>query len=196
MIFSCLFVSGSRDRTVQVWDATTGKHVLTYRGHSLDVFAVAWSPDGKRIASGGADKLVQVWDASSGKLMLTYSEHYSHVTTIAWSPDGKRIASGEDQIILPVGSTATAVTHKPTPKGGKSEHPTPTVGNKTTATPTTAGSTVQVWEVVEGGSIFIYRGHIGGVNAVTWSPDGGSIASAGGDKTVQVWQAVYGNRWL
>ncbi len=53
--------SGSRDQTVQVWDAADGGNVYTYRGHSAWVTAVAWSPDGKRIASGSRDQTVQVW---------------------------------------------------------------------------------------------------------------------------------------
>jgi eukaryotic-like serine/threonine-protein kinase len=48
---------------VQVWDASSGGNVLTYKGHSSAVEAVVWSPDGKRIASGGYDKTVQVWSA-------------------------------------------------------------------------------------------------------------------------------------
>ena len=52
------------DDTVQVWDAVDGGQVYTYRGHSSCVNAVAWSPDGKRIASGSGDDTVQVWEAS------------------------------------------------------------------------------------------------------------------------------------
>ena len=55
--------SGSSDGTVQVWDATTGQHIFTYRGHSGSVNTVAWSPDGTRIASGGNNETVQVWQA-------------------------------------------------------------------------------------------------------------------------------------
>jgi eukaryotic-like serine/threonine-protein kinase len=65
--------SASADGTVQVWDALTGEHAYTYRGHAdyywghftsgVSVYAVAWSPDGKRIASGGSDNTVQVWTA-------------------------------------------------------------------------------------------------------------------------------------
>src|SRR5947209_14681649 len=64
-----------------------------YRGHSNGVSAIAWSPDGKRIASASYDKTVQVWDAATGHLFFTYRGHANWVIAVAWSPDGKRIAS-------------------------------------------------------------------------------------------------------
>jgi WD40 repeat protein len=51
------------DSTVQIWEAMTGKHRLTYIRYTGDVNSVAWSPNGKRIASGGSDERVQVWQA-------------------------------------------------------------------------------------------------------------------------------------
>jgi WD40 repeat protein len=55
------------DNTVQVWQAATGRQIIVYKGHSATVVSVAWSPDGKEIASGNADNhgnnTVQVWEA-------------------------------------------------------------------------------------------------------------------------------------
>jgi hypothetical protein len=51
---------------VQVWDARTGRKLLTYRGHSDYVHALSWSPEGRCIASVGYDGSVQVWDATTG----------------------------------------------------------------------------------------------------------------------------------
>src|SRR5258708_3388337 len=70
--------------------------VTAYHGHTSMVFAVAWSPDGTRIASGGNDSTVQVWDARTGQRLVTYPGHLGTVYTLAWSPDGTPIASGSD----------------------------------------------------------------------------------------------------
>ncbi len=58
--------SGGMDTTVQVWDATTGKHVFIYRGHALTVAALAWSPTGQFIASASSDGTVGFWQPLKG----------------------------------------------------------------------------------------------------------------------------------
>src|SRR5947209_3918552 len=71
-----------------------GTTFYIYRGHSSSVFGVAWSPDGKRIASASLDGTVQVWDDTTGNHALIYRGHAGPVFSAAWSPNGKQIASG------------------------------------------------------------------------------------------------------
>ena len=103
-------VSFASNGGVRIWDATSGKRVLTYAGHSqsVDLSALAWSPDGKYLASGGTDQIVQIWDATIGDTLLTYQGHAREpampdlafpyaITALAWSPDSTHLASGAAQ---------------------------------------------------------------------------------------------------
>ena len=88
----------SSGNSVKVWDATTGQTLVTYNGNGFDgqTYALAWSPDDKRIASGGDGiyhNYARVWDASTGQMIVMYHGHSDIVFDVAWSPEGSMIAS-------------------------------------------------------------------------------------------------------
>lgn len=80
------------NNTVKVWNATTGQTILTLPDAHGQSYALAWSPDGTRLATSDG-KLVRVWDAASGKPLLQFTGHSDDVFALAWSPDGTLIAS-------------------------------------------------------------------------------------------------------
>jgi WD40 repeat protein len=169
--------------------------LYTYRGHSASVNAVAWSPNGMRIASGSNDGTVQVWDAANGGHVYTYHGHADRVVAVAWSPDGTRIASGSDDNTAQVWDSANgrhlyayrghtdavwSVTWSPDGKRIVSGS-----GNIDTGR---GDTTAQVWDAADGGHVTIYLGHSGPVWTVAWSPKGTLIASGSADMTVQLWR--------
>jgi WD40 repeat protein len=87
-------VSGSRDKSVRVWDVSTGKVQSVLEGHTSGVSSVAFSSDGTHIVSGSEDQSVRVWDVSTGKVQSVLEGHTSWVTSVAFSSDGTRIVSG------------------------------------------------------------------------------------------------------
>jgi WD40 repeat protein len=80
----------------------------TLAGHSSWVNAVAFSPDGKQIASGSYDETIKLWDARTGDLQKTLAGHSSWVTAVAFSPDGKQIASGSYDVTIKLWVVANA----------------------------------------------------------------------------------------
>ena len=167
-----------------------------YRGHSASVGTVAWSPDGKRIASGSNDSAVQVWDATNGGHVYTYRRHADHVNAVAWSPDGKHIASGSDDVTSQVwdavngrhilayrGQTDAIWSVAWSPDGKRIVSGSGNIDNGR------GDTTAQVWDGTNGGPILIYRGQSGPVWSVAWSPDNTRVASGSADRTVQVWRA-------
>ena len=91
-------VTGSWDQTAKVWEAASGRELLTLKGHSAPIWSVAFSPDGQRIVTGSEDQTAKVWEAASGKELLTLKGHSAPIWSVAFSPDGQRIVTGsEDQ---------------------------------------------------------------------------------------------------
>lgn len=81
-------------RKVPSMEDTWASQIQTLAGHSNYVTTVAFSPDGKQIASGSRDHTIKLWNTVKGDLQMTLEGHSSGVVTVAFSPDGKQIASG------------------------------------------------------------------------------------------------------
>ncbi|KAG6329275.1 hypothetical protein ID866_9814 [Astraeus odoratus] len=91
-------VSGSRDKTIRVWDAHTGCQIGSpFEGHTDSVCSVAFSPDddGRWIVSGSDDNTIRVWDVHNGsQIGSPFEGHTDSVLSVAFSPDGRWIVSG------------------------------------------------------------------------------------------------------
>ncbi|MEP0763419.1 MAG: WD40 repeat domain-containing protein [Chloroflexota bacterium] len=177
--------------------------LATLRGHTDDVEAVAFSPDGGRIASGSSDETIRLWDATSGASVLTIDAQETGariwVRDIAYSRDGTHLIScsalmaarqpagtirlwdartGQLMLTIPSGSTAAIAVN---PDGtilasGSSEE----------------DGTVSLWDAASGESQATLTDHTDYITDVAFSPDGTVLASASGDGTVRLWDTATG----
>jgi WD40 repeat protein len=182
---------------------------VTLRGHTNSVNGVAFSPDGKRLATASADHTAKVWDTESGKELFTLRGHTNSVNGVAFSPDGKRLAtasedqtakvwdaeSGKELFTLrdsgPVYSVAFSPDGKRLATASKAFSP----DGKRLAT-ASADDTAKVWDAESGKELFTLRGHSSSFFDVAFSPDGKRLATASEDQTAKVWDAESGKELL
>jgi WD40 repeat protein/tRNA A-37 threonylcarbamoyl transferase component Bud32 len=181
-------VSGSRDKTAQVWHAHTGDRVFTYKNHSSYVYGVAWSPDGKRIASTSFGN-VHVWDATSGDNRLLYREHSLWVYAVAWAPAGLMLAScgADGEVHLWDAQRGESICKY---QGYSRAVRAIAWSHDIHSARLLVGcedAMLYCWEVARSSNPVLYQGHKKEITAVAWSPDGKQIVSGGRDKTVKVW---------
>ena len=196
--------AAGEDGTVHVWEADAGwkEHVL--HGHSGKVFSVAFSPDG-RPASASADHTVKIWDVAAEKEVFTLRGHNDVVRSVAFSADGRRLASGGDDRVVKVWDAATgreerSLTGQPgavhavafSPDGKRLAAATAALKRVLTVD---SGATV-VWNLETGQTVLTLRGYRGDVRAVTYSPDGKRLVSAGADGWLKLWEPTTGQEIL
>jgi WD40 repeat protein/predicted Ser/Thr protein kinase len=187
-------VSGSKDKTVQVWEASTGRTTLTYSNHMREVCCVAWSPLGDRIASSSFGA-VHIWSVASGECFLQYHEHDSWVHAVVWSPASFAMAScGADRkVSLWETRKGDVLRRYPGFPGAVRAIAWFNDAHTTKLLAGCEDANLYCWEVTNPSKPLTYRGHIREVTCVAWSPDGQKCVSGSGDKTVKIWDVATGH---
>jgi len=195
-------VSGSSDKTVRLWDVGKGTEVRALSlpgppagakpipGMPCQVFAVAFSPDGKAVAAGGGDGLSEagemvLWDAGTGKLLrrlLGADEH--EVFSVAFSPDGKLLAGGTTAGSIRLFDVRTGEVRREFRGGDQLRGLAISPDGRTLAA--AIRKEVKLWDVGTGELKRTLRGHGNWVGSIAFSADGKALASGGSDG-VRLW---------
>ena len=183
---------GSRGATIQLWDADTGKHLRTLKGHTHAVVSVLFSPDGSRLASGGWDHTIRLWDLDKGKHRRTLNGHRNHVWSVAFSPNGRIIASGSsDDTIQLWDADAGELLRTLTRPSAVSVFSVAFSPDGSTIASGSLDNTISLWEVDTGKHLRKPKGHTEKVSSVAFSPDGHTLASGSWDGTVLLWEVAF-----
>ncbi|WP_328966904.1 nSTAND1 domain-containing NTPase [Streptomyces sp. NBC_00239] len=162
-------------------------------GHAYNVYAVAFSPDGRTLASGSSDATVRLWDTTTGKSRATLDHGDLAVVSLTFSPNGRILATGSNEGPVRLWdvpgrkplATLTGHTKQVNSVAFSADGLTLATGSNDT--------TVRLWDTTTRKSRAILREHTDIVRTVAFSPDGQTLATGGDDTTARLWDTDSGS---
>jgi WD40 repeat protein len=152
-----------------------------------EVFSVAFSPDGKILATGDRSIDIRIWEVASRKLLTVYQGHTDGVRSVSFSPNGQTLASGGyDNTIRLWDLQSRQCLHIFQGHANWVQSVSFSPDGQTLAS---GGydNTIRLWDLQSRQCLHIFQGHTDGVRSVSFSPDGQTFASGGQDSTIRLW---------
>jgi len=197
---SCSKTSGfyiCEQGVIRMWDVETWQQIgEALSGHTDWVNSVAFSPDGKRLASGSEDESIRLWNAEAGsQIGEALSGHEYDVYSMAFSPDWEILVSGSDDATIRLWDVETGQQIGEALTGHEGD--VTSVAFSPDGKNLASGSyqEIRMWDVETGQQIGeALSGHTSYVNSVAFSPDGKNLASGSSDDTIRMWNVETGQQ--
>jgi WD40 repeat protein len=205
-----ILASASRDQTIRLWKAISGKEQQRFLGHQGPVFSAIFSGDDKALASGSEDQTLRIWSADTGKEIALFREKpFILGKNFAVAPDGKTlVAIGFEGFFRGVLRTwelpsGREIRHSDTGLGSTWVNLLTFSPDGKTLAMTESDDTFYLLDAMTGRILRRFSGHrpvvrgskiVSGVEAIAFSPDGLLLASGATDQTVRLWQVATGKQ--
>lgn len=158
------------------------------------VYAVTFSPDGKRLACGGHDGTIRLWDVASGKPVRCLKGHGGPVRAVAFAPDGRTLVAGSQDKTASLWDLASGKQIQRLTGHSGSVNAVAFAPDGKTAASAGCDGQVRLWHVATGKAAHVLTGHRGPVYALAFSPRGPLLVSGGRDRTVRFWDPAAGKQ--
>lgn len=178
--------SGSRDKTLRIWDAYTGEMLLQPVLHAEDILDISFAPDGNRVATGSRDA-IRIWHAGTGRLAAGPFAH-RHIFRVIFSPDGAKILFAAGTTVCVINALTGNPIIKPVEHGCNVHSIDMSFDGKRVASGC-GDNRIHILNAKTGSVFDRFKGHTDVVFSVAFSPDGKRIVSGSRDRTVIVWDA-------
>ena len=181
--------------SVKLWDIASGSELRSFVGHTSDVFAVAFSPDGQTALSGGNDKTLKLWDVASGQELRSFAGHGGSIRKVMILPDGLTAISGSDDNTLKLWVIASARELR-TFTGHTSWISSVAISpDGRSVLSSSCDKTIKLWDIASGKVRRTFNGHMDCVQSVAISPDGSTALSGGNDEMLKLWNTASGHEF-
>jgi len=188
-----LLASGGGDRTIRIWQTSSGQTLHLLQGHQAEVEAVQFSPDGTLLASGSNDRTLRLWETASGQELHALGSYADgSMSAIDFSPDGQRLISGSDDGIVRIWDLSTRQCQSILREQTNYIFSVAYSPDGESFASASLDQTICLWASDTGALRHRLTAHRGEVTSVAYHPALPMLASGSDDQTMRLWDTRTG----